>query len=246
MSPAHSLLIGLLACAACASSGGAKRHVAAAAPVADPDSFPFVSVELILAEMPAALSDRVFGADEPSGAVRDPGFVRELERMIKGRSDAEILGRSRLLLVNGGKGDISVSSQESTIQDFEVSVAKGIADPIIGTLKEGFWLDANPSVRGDGSTVDLDFSLERSVIRRPIRESEVTLPNTTAEVTIQVPECDSTRTSRQVALRAGQSYVFALEWDDETRPREKRTLAVLTVGIVDAPQGSSPAASKSD
>ena len=222
-------ILALAALAACATPPAREDAVRAS----NADRTPRTSIEIraCVVDLPTPAVRELLSDGERSGAARDKGFLDRL----RARDDVLVLSSPRLVLEEGGRGDIAVTSSEEHVADWTVGDA-GVPRAITKSFDEGLWLEATPRTRADGS-VELAYALRRSSIRRPIRETTVAIPGSGERRAIALPEIDTVASRAKPVLRAGECWVVA--FDVQAVPLPERTaLAVLTSKIVDPPRGA--------
>jgi hypothetical protein len=119
-------------------------------------------------------------------------------------AEVEVLTAPRLTVLDGQRANVSILSDVSYVQDFEVEVTSGgqIATPIVATVKEGVVLDVEPSLDAEGH-VRLVATVTVSDVARPIPEMKTRIGEKGPEVTIQLPEVRVARSRFDVRLPHG-------------------------------------------
>ncbi len=192
----------------------------------------------------------VLEAPTAAGAVAQPegppveAFAVELRFT---RLDGASTGPSRITMLPGRGGAMSVTSQLTFIQDFDVETADGafIADPIIGSLLEG-WnvrLFVQP-LDGREAEVALAYAADAANVRRPIpvRRAGPVSPEIDLPVSIQVPRVGhaSARGARVASLGVWEEVARLIDpsigSDIELSARVERVLvprpSVADAGVV--------------
>lgn len=184
----------------------AVRRVAAEAPPAPPtgeERLLLVEARIldVRPDVAAALLPAP-GADGAQVAFLESEDAARLVR--RPAAEVEVLTAPRLTVFDGQKANVSILSDVSYVQDFEVEVTPGgqIATPIVATLKEGVVLDVEPSLDAEGH-VRLVGTVTLSEVARPIPELKTRIGEQGPEVTIQLPEVRVARSRFEVRLPHG-------------------------------------------
>jgi type II secretory pathway component GspD/PulD (secretin) len=138
------------------------------------------------------LGDRISTA---GGAALQYVFLDDTElslvlEAVRKDSRATKLTEPRLSAFNTQRAYLAVVNRVAFVEDFDVEVAQSaaIADPIIGTVKDGLILDIRPTVSHDLKYVTIEFRPTIAQLIRPIPTFVTTLGADAQEVTIQQPE----------------------------------------------------------
>jgi len=192
------LALSLLVACACTSAPSVREDV--------------LTFDVLFATMPARVAERLVAAGGDA--------TMEIERLARSGSEVAIVTRPRLTLFDGQRGEVAVSNEVAFVSDFEVR--DGIADPVVGTLQEGWWIDLLPAPVEGG--VDVQLEMRQATMRRPMRTETRMLAGTEAQVTVEVPEVDNRSVRRRVTLRPHESQLLRLS----PTPDEPRAV----VGVV--------------
>ena len=199
----------LLFLAAC---GGGTADPATVAPESTPGP-KIVEIETRVFAAPAALVTRLAGPlpDFPKETqVRKPDATRAAA-LLEGLEDDprfHALTAPRLSAYDEQEAEISLLTQHSYVQDFEVEQEDGrkIASPVVQTIQEGLILKVVPDALPGGS-VGLELRTTWADLKHPIAEFERQLPGTDQKVTVQVPELKVSRWAHGAEISDG-GYVL--------------------------------------
>ena len=113
-------------------------------------------------------------------------ILRAVEKTQEGR----VLQAPSVTVYNTQRANITLITQLTYIQDFDVEVAQTafIADPIIGIIQDGLVLDVQPTVSHDRKYITMTLRPTIANLVRPIPTFTTSLGAFTTPVTIQIPE----------------------------------------------------------
>ncbi len=103
--------------------------------------------------------------------------------------EGRVLQAPMVTVYNTQRANITLITQLSFIQDFDVEVAQTafIADPIVGVIQDGLVLDVQPTVSHDRKYVTIQLKPTIATLQRPIPTFTTSLGAFTTPVTIQIP-----------------------------------------------------------
>jgi type II secretory pathway component GspD/PulD (secretin) len=112
-------------------------------------------------------------------------ILQAVEKTQEGR----VLQAPIVTVYNTQRANITLITQLSFIQDFDVEVAQTafIADPIVGVIQDGLVLDVQPTVSHDRKYVTMQLKPTIATLQRPIPTFTTSLGAFTTPVTIQIP-----------------------------------------------------------
>jgi len=152
------------------------------------------------------------------------------------RPDGTVLTAPRLTAYAGQRADMQIVNQTAFIQDFDVETVEGslVADPIIGVLNEGSFLQfVVLPVAGHGDEAAVGLRLTSTAARKPIDTREVELLGSGSErrpVTIQMPRTEDVSVAGAQRVRLGVES----EWASLPDPAGGADLRILgRVDVVD-------------
>ena len=152
---------------------------------------------------------------ETGGLSLQLAYVDDIElqailKAVRKKARSNVVNAPLLTLFNTQRGNVTIITQRSFIQDFDVEVATNavIADPIIGTFQEGVVLDVRPTVSADRKYVTLELQPTLAV-NFDIRELQTELGNAAAgAVTIQFPDIELTKIRTTVTIPDGGTLLI--------------------------------------
>jgi len=108
-----------------------------------------------------------------------------------------------LSLPRGGRSDAMISNVVSYVESFELQVAgnHSIADPRIGTARDGMLLTVTTADGEVGTPGEYELALHLCELQRPIAEIDSRLPGISDSITVQTPVF----TSQSLHVRASTS-----------------------------------------
>jgi type II secretory pathway component GspD/PulD (secretin) len=122
-------------------------------------------------------------------------------RAVEKSERIEQISAPRLTVYDTQRANVSVMTQNSYVQDFDVEIAQAaaIGDPIIQTIRDGIILDVRPIVSADRRFITMELRPTVAELVRPIPTFQTTLA-TGPPVTIQVPEIAISRVRTTVTM----------------------------------------------
>jgi type II secretory pathway component GspD/PulD (secretin) len=122
-------------------------------------------------------------------------------RAVEKSSRLEQISAPRLTVYDTQRANVSVMTQNSYVQDFDVEIAQAaaIGDPIIQTIRDGIILDVRPIVSADRRFITMELRPTVADLVRPIPTFQTSLA-TGPPVTIQVPELAISRVRTTVTM----------------------------------------------
>lgn len=136
--------------------------------------------------------------------------VAMIVRAVEKTNKANLLTAPILTASNTQRATVTMVSQTSYIKDFDVEVAQTafIADPVIGTIQDGFALDVRPTISNDRKYVTLEVQPTVATILKPIPTFSTSLSGTSTPVTIQMPELRISRAQTTIKVPDGGSVMI--------------------------------------
>jgi hypothetical protein len=140
-------------------------------------------------------------------------------------------------------GKMAIAEQISYIKDYEVEVLgdQKIADPVIGSLEDGFDVEITPLYDPDGGALVVAGKVTFSHVVKPIREHQLKIGEST--VTVQLPEVVSNRWNGEVRLEpAADTFkitglAYSPPGSEERRGVEVWCLLALAESVAAQPTG---------
>ncbi|MFQ5845918.1 MAG: hypothetical protein ACE5JG_13120, partial [Planctomycetota bacterium] len=122
-------------------------------------------------------------------------------RAVEKSERIEQISAPRLTVYNTQRANVSVLTQNSYVQDFDVEIAQAaaIGDPIVQTIRDGVILDVRPIVSADRRFITMELRPTLAELVRPIPTFLTSLA-TGPPVTIQVPEIAISRVRTTVTI----------------------------------------------
>jgi hypothetical protein len=117
----------------------------------------------------------------------------------------------RLTCYPGQEAEIVVGRQLSYIRTFEARrVAGGIvADPVVDTARDGFFLKATPTLSVTPDSLDVDLDITLSEVAQPILTRSIVLKRgQRVPVSVQIPQVTELRLVRSATIAAGSTFGF--------------------------------------
>ncbi|MHC4339710.1 MAG: hypothetical protein ACYSX0_05815 [Planctomycetota bacterium] len=126
------------------------------------------------------------------------------------------LSSPSLTVYNTQRANLTVVTQVSFVQDFDVEVAQTafIADPVIGVIQDGLTLDVRPTVSNDRQYITMELRPTIADLILPIRTFQTLLGASISiiaaqnPVTIQLPEVDLRVAESTVRIPDGGSILL--------------------------------------
>lgn len=120
------------------------------------------------------------------------------------RPDGTRVVAPQLICFADHRAQVSMAKEYTYVKDYEVEVLQDAfrADPVTETLYEGVWLEMKP-VHDVDQQVELQYTLRRRALKRPIEQFETTLGAFTNPVTIEIPQVISDELSGTCRLTPG-------------------------------------------
>ena len=122
-------------------------------------------------------------------------------RAVEKTERIEQISAPRLTVYDTQRANVSVMTQNSYVQDFDVEIAQAaaIGDPIVQTIRDGIILDVRPIVSADRRFITMELRPTVAELVRPIPTFQTSLA-TGPPVTIQVPELAISRVRTTVTM----------------------------------------------
>ncbi len=130
-------------------------------------------------------------------------------RAVEKSERIEQISAPRLTVYDTQRANVSVMTQNSYVQDFDVEIAQAaaIGDPIIQTIRDGIILDVRPIVHADRRFITMEMRPTVADLVRPIPTFQTSLA-TGPPVTIQVPEIAISRVRTTVTMPDGGTLLL--------------------------------------
>jgi len=133
-------------------------------------------------------------------------ILQAVEKTQEGR----VLQAPMVTVYNTQRANITLITQLSFIQDFDVEVAQTafIADPIVGVIQDGLVLDVQPTVSHDRKYVTIQLKPTIATLQRPIPTFTTSLGAFTTPVTIQIPTLKVQKAATTVRVPDGGTILL--------------------------------------
>jgi type II secretory pathway component GspD/PulD (secretin) len=133
-------------------------------------------------------------------------ILQAVEKTQEGR----ILQAPIVTVYNTQRANITLITQLSFIQDFDVEVAQTafIADPIVGVIQDGLVLDVQPTVSHDRKYITMQLKPTVARLERPIPTFTTSLGAFTTPVTIQIPKLRVEKAATNVRVPDGGTILL--------------------------------------
>jgi general secretion pathway protein D len=133
-------------------------------------------------------------------------ILQAVEKTQEGR----VLQAPVVTVYNTQRANITLITQLSFIQDFDVEVAQTafIADPIVGVIQDGLVLDVQPTVSHDRKYVTIQLKPTIATLDRPIPTFTTSLGAFTTPVTIQIPSLKVQKAATTVRVPDGGTILL--------------------------------------
>jgi len=130
-------------------------------------------------------------------------------RAVEKSERIEQINAPRLTVYDTQRANVSVLTQSSYVQDFDVEIAQAaaIGDPIVRTIRDGIILDVRPIVSADRRFITMELRPTVADLVRPIPTFQTSLA-TGPPVTIQVPEIAISRVRTTVTMPDGGTLML--------------------------------------
>lgn len=130
-------------------------------------------------------------------------------RAVEKNERIEQVSAPRLSVYDTQRANVSVMTQNSYVQDFDVEIAQSaaIGDPIVQTIRDGIILDVRPIVSADRRFITMEMRPTVAELVRPFPTFQTSLANG-PPVTIQVPEIAISRVRTTVTMPDGGSLLL--------------------------------------
>ena len=174
---------------------------------------PFVERELVKICKPAADGDR----QAPLVAVVGADAVKALNEAMRADPDAQIVQSPMLTVFHLQQAQVSIGEQVAYIREFELETAKDaqVANPVVSSVFDGQELEVLCASLERGE-IGLSMRLSSQTVARPLREMKTTVPGTTFEVTVQIPQVTGCRGSQIARLPDRGTALMAARRNDGT------------------------------
>lgn len=139
------------------------------------------------------------------------GFLQTLDAA----HDLDVMHAPKVAARNLQPVTLSVLQYSSYVKDYTVRSEPGqvIADPVVGTVWDGFSIDAT-CLELDSGRIAMRVAIEHQNVAKPIEERATTLPGTKLPVTVQVPRVSGVRAKQMAILVWGGAGVLAAPKED--------------------------------
>lgn len=139
----------------------------------------------------------------------DDTQVEVVLRAVEKNERIEQVSAPRLSVYDTQRANVSVMTQNSYVQDFDVEIAQSaaIGDPIVQTIRDGIILDVRPIVSADRRFITMEMRPTVAELVRPFPTFQTSLANG-PPVTIQVPEIAISRVRTTVTMPDGGSLML--------------------------------------
>jgi len=130
-------------------------------------------------------------------------------RAVEKTERIEEISAPRLTVYDTQRANVSVMTQNSYVQDFDVEIAQAaaIGDPIVQTIRDGIILDVRPIVSADRRFITMELRPTVADLVRPIPTFLTSLA-TGPPVVIQVPEIEISRVRTTVTMPDGGTLML--------------------------------------
>jgi len=130
-------------------------------------------------------------------------------RAVEKNQRIEEIAAPRLTVYDTQRANVSVMTQNSYVQDFDVEIAQAaaIGDPIVQTIRDGIILDVKPIVSADRRFITMELRPTVADLVRPIPTFLTSLA-TGPPVVIQVPEIAISRVRTTVTMPDGGTLLL--------------------------------------
>jgi len=165
-------------------------------------------------EATASANQGGFRPDNSGGLTLQHVFLDDTQfevilRAVQKTERIEEISAPRLTVYDTQRANVSVMTQNSYVQDFDVEIAQAaaIGDPIIQTIRDGIILDVRPIVSADRRFITMELRPTVADLVRPIPTFQTSLA-TGPPVTIQVPELAISRVRTTVTMPDGGTLML--------------------------------------
>jgi len=130
-------------------------------------------------------------------------------RAVEKNQRIEEIAAPRLTVYDTQRANVSIMTQNSYVQDFDVEIAQAaaIGDPIVQTIRDGIILDVKPIVSADRRFITMELRPTVADLVRPIPTFLTSLA-TGPPVVIQVPEIAISRVRTTVTMPDGGTLLL--------------------------------------
>ncbi len=139
----------------------------------------------------------------------DDTQIEVILRAVEKNQRIEEIAAPRLTVYDTQRANVSVMTQNSYVQDFDVEIAQAaaIGDPIVQTIRDGIILDVKPIVSADRRFITMELRPTVADLVRPIPTFLTSLA-TGPPVVIQVPEIAISRVRTTVTMPDGGTLLL--------------------------------------
>jgi type II secretory pathway component GspD/PulD (secretin) len=139
----------------------------------------------------------------------DDTQIEVILRAVEKNQRIEEIAAPRLTVYDTQRANVSVMTQNSYVQDFDVEIAQAaaIGDPIVQTIRDGIILDVKPIVSADRRFITMELRPTVAELVRPIPTFLTSLA-TGPPVVIQVPEIAISRVRTTVTMPDGGTLLL--------------------------------------
>jgi len=188
-----------------------------------------VRISCSLVALRESLVAEVLGSEAGNLAVRTSREeAARLLAWLDEEARARIVGDVVLAVLDGQQGSLSLSSETAFVAgyDLQQEAQVAIADPRVEVVRTGCQVLATPTLH-EGSALELELSLSRRDVERPIAERELRIARHASPVTIQLPVRLAWQLSTRVELESGESLILG------SLPIEERREVIVLFADVD-------------
>ncbi len=168
-----------------------------------------ITLEVRFLKLPSAA-----GLGLPTGRSAGPVDADRVTAILTGLAKpggGELASAPRLACYAGQEAEIVMGRQISYVREFEAKRTENgiVADPIIDTTRDGFFLKATPALSVTTGAIDIDLDLTLSEVARPIlTRSRILNRGQKIPVEIQIPQVTELRIVRSGTVADGGTYGF--------------------------------------
>ena len=145
----------------------------------------------------------------PFGCVVSHAEYERVRAELTERGNSATISAPKLVLSDGGRGDIAMTNEASFVRAFEVMRAGNslVADPEVAVAHEGVRFEARSTRAPDGGFA-LELALSSSKLVRPFAETRVRLGEVFTPFTLQIPIAFDQRLAANASLHTDEVLVL--------------------------------------
>lgn len=153
----------------------------------------------------------------PFGCVVSRAEYERVRVELAERGNSAPISAPKLVLADGGRGDIAVTNEAAFVRAFKLERAGNslVADPEVAVAHEGVRFDARSTRTADGAFA-LELALTTSRLVRPFAETSVQLGDGFTPFTLQIPIAFDQRLTANAALHSDEVLVLGGLFAGET------------------------------